>query len=165
MMNRQIKEFTLTGLATALVFVATMYIKIPNNIGGYFNLGESMIMLFCTIINPFHAFLVGGVGSALADLAGGYGQYALPTLLIKGIEGIVISVLFAKFGTKIKWVAYASAICIMVGGYFLVEWVMYQSFLTSLSAVPANLLQGLVGAVIALILLKRVQTLSTKYRN
>lgn len=164
-MNKQIKEFTLTGLATALVFVATMYMKVPNNIGGYFNLGESMIMVFCSILNPFHAFVVGGVGSALADVAGGYAQYALPTLLIKGFEGIVISILFKRYGVKIKWVAYASAIIIMVSGYFLVEWVMYDSALVSLSAVPANLLQGLVGATIALVLLKRVQTLSTNYRN
>lgn len=164
-MNKNLKEFTLTGLATALVFVATMYLKVPNSTGGYFNLGESMILLFCAILNPFHAFLVAGVGSALADIAGGYAQYAIPTLMIKGIEGVVVSYLFARFGMKIKWVAYASAICIMVSGYFLVEWVMYNSALTSLSAVPANILQGLLGAGVALILLKRVQTLSTNYRK
>lgn len=164
-MNKQLKEFTLTGLAVALVFVTTMYIKVPNNLGGYFNLGESMIMLFCAVLNPFHAFLVGGVGSALADVMGGYAQYALPTLIIKGIEGVVVSMLFIKFGSKIKWIAYLLAILIMVSGYFLVEWVMYGSAIVSLTAVPANIIQGFAGAIIALVLLKRVQVLTENYRK
>ncbi len=164
-MNKQLKEFTLTGLAAALVFVTTMYIKVPNSLGGYFNLGESMIMLFCSVLNPFHAFVVGGIGSALADVIGGYAQYAIPTLIIKGVEGVVISILFAKFGPKIKWTAYAMAIIIMVGGYFVTEWIMYGSAIVSLSAAPANIVQGVAGAVIALVLLKRVQILTENYRK
>lgn len=164
-MNKEVREITLTALATALVFVTTMYIKIPNNLGGYFNLGESMIMLFCAVLNPFYAFVAGGIGSALADVAGGYAQYALPTMIIKGFEGIFISLIFAKFGKKGKWVACFGAVIIMVSGYFLVEWAMYGDALVSLSAVPANIIQGIVGAAIALILLPRVLKLTSDYRK
>lgn len=164
-MNKQVKEITLTALATALVFVTTMYIKIPNNLGGYFNLGESMIMLFCAVLNPFYAFVAGGIGSALADVAGGYAQYALPTMIIKGVEAVFISLLFMKFGKSSRYVAYFCSILIMVSGYFLVEWVMYGDALVSLSAVPANIIQGIVGAIIALILLPRILRLTSDYRK
>ncbi|MEG0564249.1 ECF transporter S component [Anaerorhabdus sp.] len=164
-MNKNIKEITLTGLATALVFVTTMYIKVPNNLGGYFNLGDSMLMLFSSVLNPFYAFVVGGIGSALADVIGGYAQYAIPTLIIKGIEAVFVSILFMKFGNKIKWVAYVGATIIMVSGYFLAEWVMYADALVSLSAVPANVIQGIAGAIIALVLLKKVSQLTENYRK
>lgn len=164
-MNKNIKEITLTGLATALVFVTTMYIKVPNSLGGYFNLGDSMLMLFSAILNPFYAFVVGGIGSALADVIGGYAQYAIPTLIIKGTEAVFVSYLFMKFGNKAKWVAYAGAIVIMVSGYFLIEWGMYGDALVSLTAVPANIVQGVAGAVIALLLLNKVTQLTENYRK
>ncbi|SJZ49608.1 ECF transporter S component [Anaerorhabdus furcosa] len=164
-MNKNIKEITLTGLATALVFVTTMYIKVPNSLGGYFNLGDSMLMLFSAILNPFYAFVVGGIGSALADVIGGYAQYAIPTLIIKGTEAVFVSYLFMKFGNKAKWVAYAGAIVIMVSGYFLIEWGMYGDALVSLTAVPANIVQGVAGAVIAFVLLNKVTQLTENYRK
>ena len=40
MKNKQTYEIVLTGLGMALVFVATMFIKVPNALDGYFNLGD-----------------------------------------------------------------------------------------------------------------------------
>ena len=57
----QTKEMVLTGLGMAIVFVATLYIKIPNALDGYFNLGDGFILLFASILDPFLAFLVGGL--------------------------------------------------------------------------------------------------------
>ena len=93
-------EIVLTALDMALVFVATMFIKIPNPLDGYFNLGDGFLMLFAGVLNPFCAFLVGGLGSALADVAGGYAYYFIWTLLIKGVEAFLISELFHQFGPK-----------------------------------------------------------------
>lgn len=97
------KDIVLTGLGIAVVFVATMFIKIPNALDGYFNLGDGFVLIFASILNPFLAFLVGGLGSALADVAGGYAYYFIPTLLIKGLEAIVVSVLMKKYGKKYKY--------------------------------------------------------------
>ena len=91
MKNKQTYEIVLTGLGMALVFVATMFIKIPNTLDGYFNLGDGFILLFASFLNPFERFLIGGLGSALADVAGGYGHYSFFTIIIKGLEGIVVS--------------------------------------------------------------------------
>ena len=88
MKNKQTYEIVLTGLGMALVFVATMFIKVPNALDGYFNLGDGFILLFASFLNPFESFLIGGLGSALADVAGGYGHHFFFTLVIKGLEGI-----------------------------------------------------------------------------
>ena len=50
------KKMVLTGLGIAIVFIATLFIKIPNTLDGYFNLGDGFILLFASILNPFLAF-------------------------------------------------------------------------------------------------------------
>ena len=49
MKNKQTYEIVLTGLGMALVFVATMFIKVPNALDGYFNLGDGFILLFAVV--------------------------------------------------------------------------------------------------------------------
>ena len=94
------QEIVLYALGMAVVFVATMYIKIPNALNGYFNLGDGFILLFASIVDPLGGFLIGGLGSALADVAGGYAYYFFPTLIIKGLEGFVVSYLLAHYSIR-----------------------------------------------------------------
>ena len=130
------KDIVFGALGMASVFIATMYLKIPNGIGGYFNLGDGFILLFASILSPLGGFLVGGLGSALADVAGGYAYYFFPTLIIKGLEGFVVASLFKKFGARIKWVAYSLGCVIMVVGYFFAKWYLKQSMV--IPALPFN---------------------------
>ena len=76
MKTMKVNDIVTAALGIALVFLATWLLKVPNGIQGYFNLGDGFILLFASVLNPFLAFMVGGVGSALADLSGGYGMYA-----------------------------------------------------------------------------------------
>ena len=84
MKTMKVNDIVTAALGIALVFLATWLLKVPNGIQGYFNLGDGFLLLFASVLNPFLAFMVGGVGSALADITGGYGMYALFTLLIGG---------------------------------------------------------------------------------
>lgn len=145
------KDIVLTGLGIAIVFVSTMFIKIPNALDGYFNLGDGFILLFASLLNPFLSFLVGGLGSALADVAGGYAYYFIPTLLIKGLEAIVVSALMTKYGKKVQIPAYLLGATIMVVGYFLTKWYLKQSMAIALTGIPENIIQSGVGVVIAFI--------------
>ncbi|MEG0469262.1 MAG: ECF transporter S component [Longicatena sp.] len=153
MKNNNIKSIVISALGMALVFLATYLIKIPNGIQGYFNLGDGFIMLFASIINPWMAFLIGGIGSALADIAGGYAIYFIPTLFIKGLEGFLIAFIFQRIKTNLKYISYAIGALIMVSGYFLCDSFINNSWALGLSGIPANLLQGGVGIVIALLAL------------
>ncbi|MGX8834274.1 ECF transporter S component [Amedibacillus sp. YH-ame6] len=153
MKNNNIKSIVISALGMALVFLATYLIKIPNGIQGYFNLGDGFIMLFASIINPWMAFLIGGIGSALADIAGGYAIYFIPTLFIKGLEGFLIAFIFQRIKTNLKYISYAIGALIMVSGYFVCDSFINDSWALGLSGIPANLLQGGVGIVIALLAL------------
>lgn len=143
------QEIVLTGLGIAIVFIATLYIKIPNALDGYFNLGDGFILIFSSILSPFLAFLVGGLGSALADVAGGYAYYFIPTLMIKGLEAIVVAFLFQKFSKKVQIPAYLLGAVIMVVGYFFAKWYLKGSAAIALTGVPENIFQSAVGIVIA----------------
>ncbi|MEG1474479.1 MAG: ECF transporter S component [Longicatena sp.] len=151
-MNKiSVNELVLGALGMALVFLATFLIKIPNGIQGYFNLGDGFIMLFACFVNPFLAFLIGGVGSGLADVVGGYGIYFIPTLIIKGVEGCMVAYVAHKYMNKANWIIYIIAGCWMVLGYLVCDSFINQSFALGLSGVLANLLQGGIGVVIAYI--------------
>lgn len=150
-MNDQIKKMVLTALGVAVVFVATMFIKIPNTIDGYFNLGDGFIMLFASILDPASSLLIGGLGSALADLASGYAYYFFFTLVIKGLEGFMISLIIKKLGTKARIPAYLLGSCIMVFGYFLAKWILKANVLIALSGIPENIFQSAVGLIIAIL--------------
>ena len=147
------QEIVLYALGMAVVFVATMYLKIPNGIDGYFNLGDGFILLFSSIVGPVGGFLIGGLGSALADVAGGYSYYFFFTLIIKGLEGIVVGYLFLRYGKKVRFIAYGCGCCIMVIGYFLAKWYLKGSMLIALSGVGENIIQSAVGYIIAIVCL------------
>jgi uncharacterized membrane protein len=75
----------------ALVFVATYVIKIPIPFTqGYIHAGDAMIFLSAILFGPLIGGLAGGIGSAMADLFGGYAIWAFPTLIIKFFMGYLV---------------------------------------------------------------------------
>ena len=81
------KWYLIVGL-TVMVMVATLLVRIPVPGGGYFNLGD-VVIIFSGLFGGWKAGLIaGGIGSALADLIG-FPVFAPITLIIKGLEGLV----------------------------------------------------------------------------
>lgn len=160
MRNKKLKKMVICAMGIAVVFCATMLIKIPNALDGYFNLGDGCILLFASVLDPLGGFLVGGVGSAMADLAGGYAHYVLPTLLIKGLEGLFVSWMFQRYGSKYKLITYLIASIWMVFGYFLAKWYLKASLEVALLGIPENILQSGVGMMIAYLLEPTIRKLN-----
>lgn len=146
----QVKELCMSALGICLVFCATFLIKIPNGFQGYFNCGDGMILAFAPFVNPLFAFLIGGVGSAIADIVSGYASYALFTLVIKGIEGLLISTLISKFISK-SFVFALGAIWMIIG-YFIADSFVNQSLWIGVLSMPVNIVQGITGCILGLIL-------------
>ncbi|MHA1339091.1 MAG: ECF transporter S component [Promethearchaeota archaeon] len=94
---------SITGVMAALTTVMTMIISIyiPAS-EGFFNIGESMVYLSAILFGPFIGGLSGGIGSFLADIFLGYANYALGTLIIKGIEGYLVGIIYSKLRNVIK---------------------------------------------------------------
>lgn len=82
---------------TTLVFIVTAVFSlyIPQT-RGYFNIGEAAVYISALILNPMQAWIAGGVGSMMADVALGYFYYAPATLIIKGCEAAIASTLVRR---------------------------------------------------------------------
>ena len=98
MKNDSVRKLAMNGLMIALVFLATYFTRIPTLLpGGYFNLGDAVIMMAAAFLGPIGGLTAGSMGSAFADLAAGAFIYAPVTLVVKGIEGLAVGLLAAKY--------------------------------------------------------------------
>jgi len=158
--EKAVIQISLIVVMTALVTVGTLIIRIPNPMGGYFNLGDVMIFVAALTFNPLIGGIAGGLGSSIADIIG-FPLFAIPTLVIKGLEGLLASLITNKKNVFRDILAVVAAGTEMVIGYFLVELYALQWGLGgALAEVPANIAQvtigGLVGIPIALVLRRRL---------
>lgn len=149
------KELTLLALFIALVTVATLAIRVPiPATGGYVNIGDTMIMFIALLFGKRYGAICGGLGSALADVIGGYMQYALITLVVKGLEGFLVGFLFDFFKRK---KVLAPVVCLlgavlMIFGYFVAEATILSYGWAALGSVGANCIQGGLSVIFAQIL-------------
>lgn len=149
------KKLVSYGVLMALTVVMTMVIHIPSPAQtGYINLGDMVIFIAAFFFGKKAGFLVGGIGSAIADLLLGYSVFAPVTLIAKGLEGFIAGAIFETDLGK-RHPIFPSSIggLIMALGYFIAEIFMF-GFNASLINLPANIVQGLFGAVAASMLYK-----------
>ena len=152
-----VRSITLAALMIALMTLATLIIRIPNPATqGYINLGDAMLMTIALVFGWRIGGLAGGVGSALADALGGYFMWAPWTLVIKGIEGVLVGTIAgwgAREGTGPRRVSAFAAVIAggawMVSGYYLAGSALFGG-VAALTEIPGNLTQAGVAVVIAL---------------
>jgi uncharacterized membrane protein len=161
-MNQRITviKLSLTIVMTALVTVSTLLIRIPNPMGGYFNLGDVMIFVSALTFGPIVGGFAGGLGSAIADIIG-FPLFAVPTLIIKGLEGLIVGLITNKKQVYRDIIAIIIAGFEMVIGYFIFEWLILQwGLVSALAEIPANIGQiavgGIIGIPIAILLRRRL---------
>ncbi len=146
------------AVMSALVTVGTLIIRIPNPMGGYFNVGDVMIFVAALTFTPLIGGVAGGLGSSIADIIG-FPLFAIPTLVIKGLEGLLASLISDKKRVYRDVLAVVVAGAEMVIGYFLVELYLW-GIGGALAEVPANIVQvaigGIVGIPVALVLRRRL---------
>lgn len=152
----QLRQITLAAMFAALTCVATMVISIPSPVGGYFNLGDCVVILGALTLGPVYGAVAGGVGSALADVISSYFIYAPGTLVIKALMGLAAALFYRAFarrshgfGLRLAGAVVGGIVAelIMVAGYFLYELPMYGFAACVETAVTTNLPQAAVGLV------------------
>jgi uncharacterized membrane protein len=153
------KNISLLALFCALVVVATIIVRLPiPATGGYFNLGDTIIFITSILLGPVSGMVVGGVGSAVADVVGGFAQFAPWTLVIKGIEGLLAGLLVRALradpktgiGALLAFGSFVVAGLWMVAGYFGAEYVIFGlDWAPPTAELPFNLAQGGISAVVA----------------
>lgn len=149
----------LTALMMCMVVVMTMIIRIPiPATQGYIHLGDCMIFFSVLLLGWKWGAVAAGLGSAMADFFAGYMQYVPITLIVKGLMAVIMGLALeyavkkgmSKTGMKVmEIVSMIIAGFVMVAGYYIAESFLYGSFVTPLASVPMNILQFVVGVVIA----------------
>ena len=145
-------------LAIAAVFMAmnivlsSFGIPVP---GGHLYLCDIPICLAAILLDPFSAFVVGGVGSFIGDMLF-YPAPMFVSLVTHGIQGIAISLIshrLLKSRPKLaSGVAVSVGVVILVVGYTLGRAYVYSTPEYALIKLPFEFLQGIVGAVFGMVL-------------
>jgi len=147
-----------------LAFVGTTIIRIPiPATGGYFNLGDTFVMIAALLYGPLIGGLVGLIGPAAAD-AIGFPQFILATAIVKGLEGAAVGAIGGRTKSTSAGrviLALGVGIIILVAGYFVFEAYIYPMLAqtipffgvtdpkAALAEIIPNLLQGGISAIIA----------------
>lgn len=178
-----LRRLVTAAMFSALVLVMTFFIKIPMPSRGYIHLGDSVIYLAaCFLPTPF-AILSAGIGGALADVFGGYAQYALPTLIIKMLIALPFSNKDNKrLLTRRNAFMVVPAAAITIAGYYLTSVIMFaldkataqggffgglanpSTWIASLVTIPENSIQAGASAIVFLIAAAAFDKASFKVR-
>ena len=155
MRDMKIRKMVLAALMAALTYVATMVVQIPSPMNGYVNLGDCFVLLSGWLLGPWYGGAAAGIGSMLVDLLGGYMSFVPGTLIIKFLDAMAAALIVKALGRKTYSyvVGGLAGEAIMVAGYFVYEALALQLGMGAAAGVLANVGQGAVGLVIALVLM------------
>ena len=154
----EVRDITTTALMAALVFLGTYIFKIPT-ISGYVHLGDCMILLTVALFGARKGAFAGAIGAGLADLAGGFAYWALPTLAIKCMWALVAGAVMYKV-MKGKFAGFligaAGGGVLQIAAYTLVRAFLYGGR-TALVEIPALTVQTCAGIVLGAVIYKVLQ--------
>lgn len=137
-------------IAITAVFTLVVRVPIPAT-QGYVNFSDVATFFAALTFGPWIGFVAGGVGAALADILGGYAQFALVILFAHGLQGFVAGALGRGKGLPGLVVAWLGGAAAMVVIYLVGEAVFLgMGWGAAIAEVPPNLVQNVVGGVVGI---------------
>ncbi|NOR83915.1 MAG: ECF transporter S component [Ardenticatenales bacterium] len=137
-----------TAIMTAMVFVLTWIVQIPTPAKGYVHLGDAAVFFAALALGPWVGGIAGGLGTGLADIAGGWAQWAVFSFVIHGFQGWLVGVMV---GRQAGWPRIVLAVgaggAVVVVGYFIAG-VILVGMGAAVAEVPANIVQALSGGLV-----------------
>jgi uncharacterized membrane protein len=180
------RRIAITGILTAMTVVATLFTKIPTPlIHGYFNLGDTVVLIAGVLFGRFTGAFAGAIGSFAADLIAGAYIFAPITLIVKGLEGFIAGAAnlagrrigrdhnpaAKKRGNHIIIISLLAGAIVMVGGYFIAEAAILSLFDSAFGLgaafieLPFNLVQGGVSVVLARVAVEGLKRVKIFFRD
>lgn len=152
------KKRTALWLCTTAMFMAlnvamsSFGVPVP---GGHLYMNDIVICTAAIMLDPFAAFMVGGVGAFLGDLFF-YPAPMFVSLVTHGLQAVVISgfshYVLKKHPVISSGIGVTLGAVIMVVGYSLGRAFIYSTPEYAMLKLPYQILQAVVGAVIGMIL-------------
>ena len=150
-----VKKLTLAAVLMAMnVIMSSSILSLPVP-GGHMYLNDVIICTAAVLLEPFYAFLVGGLGAFLGDFLF-YQPPMFVSLVTHGLQALVIS-LFVHRLFREKRVAGSIfgallGLVVTVTGYTLGRAYLYSTPAYAAAKFPSQILQTLVGETLALLL-------------
>ena len=143
----------ITAMFMALnVAMSSFGVPVP---GGHLYMNDIVICTAAILLDPFAAFMVGGVGAFLGDMLF-YPTPMFVSLVTHGLQAVVISVfshhVMKKHPVIASGIGVALGAVIMVVGYSLGRAFIYSTPEYAILKLPYQILQAVVGAVVGMIL-------------
>jgi uncharacterized membrane protein len=169
--KRQISPamIALVAVLIALTTVITRVVQIPTLARGYANFSDVAITFTGLVFGPWVGLVVGGVGTALADLTSGFVPFAPLSFIAHGLEGFLIGWLGrgrrTVGGMIVAWLVGSLA---MITVYLVGETLFYRvlnpeassfsaAWVIALTEVPVNAFQALIGGLVGIPLVLAVR--------
>lgn len=146
------------AVLSAIVAIFTIAVRIPvAPTRGYINLGDVAIFFAAFIFGPVTAFIAGGLGTAIADILGGFGQWAPISFVVHGLQGFVIGLVYnmllkkeadsGKGNLLLQGVlTFAAGAAVMVAGYYVASVFMVGPGAAAVE-IPGNIFQNIAGVI------------------
>lgn len=157
-MQKNTKKRTTLWLCTTAMFMAlnvamsSFGVPVP---GGHLYMNDIIICTASILLDPFAAFMVGGVGAFLGDLFF-YPTPMFVSLATHGLQAVIISIfshhILKKHPIISSGIGVTLGAVIMVIGYSLGRAFIYSTPEYAILKLPYQILQAVVGAVLGMIL-------------
>ena len=148
-------RMTMTSVFTAMTVILSLSVFSIPVPGGHLYFCDAIINVAAILLDPFSAFVVGGIGSFLGD----FFFYPAPmfvSLVSHGLQAVAVSVISRRLFPKRPALASGAGVvvgsAIMVAGYTLGRAYIYSTPAYAILKLPFEVLQAGFGAVMAMVL-------------
>ncbi|MBA5729842.1 ECF transporter S component [Aerococcaceae bacterium INB8] len=155
--NNLVKIALLTALTTAISLLVIIPVPAMN---GFVTLCEAGIYLGAVLLGPAGGFWVGALSGGLIDILSGAPQWALFSMIIHGIQGLLVGYLYQKFTSTFKLsISLVLGSASMIVGYFIATMILY-TWPAAMASIPGNLVQTVFGSLVTIVVLKGLKKTS-----
>ena len=159
--DNKTRQLVTTALMICLIVLGTLIFRVPIPMTqGYIHLGDTMICLGVLLLGRKHAAAAAGLGSAMADILGGFAFWAPWTLFIKFAMAFTAGLIIERHAprdgsacsTRLRIIAMTAGGIMMCAGYLIAERLMYGSWAAAFIALPWNFGQFTAGIALSLLI-------------
>lgn len=152
------KEITKLAMMVALTVTLSLMFIIPiPATKGFVTLCEVGIYASALFFGPSGGLLVGALSGGLIDLISGYPEWAVFSIVIHGIQGLILGYFYTKISNKNGLtIGFFCASLFMIVGYAIATSVLF-GWPAGVASIPGNIVQNIFGVAVTIPLFHALQ--------
>lgn len=143
------RHWLVYALWSAATLAISMLILIPiPGTQGFISLLDAGIYSGSWLFGPLGGLWIGILSAGLLDFLSGYPQWMLFSILIHGVQGLIVGSFYKKLSLAIAFLPMMLASFWMIIGYVIAGSILY-GFGAGIASIPSNIIQNLAGIIVA----------------